>query len=119
MVEHLHAICAAALIATIVMLVLILLLLLLASINEGRDVATLDYLVRRQELQALVFNLSVLLPAVCTHVKLRVKHSRPPLLRIGIRLPLWVILVDHGTISRLLLRLADRVSRCCSLRPLR
>ena len=64
MVKHLHSVGASALVATIGVLALILLLNRLTAVYEGRDVATLDSLVGWQELQALVFKLSVLLSAV-------------------------------------------------------
>ena len=115
MVEHLHPICTSTLVARIAMLALIL-LLLLTSIYEGRHVATLNSLMGRQELQALVFKLSVLLPAIRTRVKLWVKHVRPALLRICIRLALRVVLIHHRVIRRLLP--SGTVGRS-TLRPLR
>lgn len=123
MVKHLHSVRASSALSSTIAVLALILLLLLAAVYEGGYVAALDNLVRRQELQALIFKLLpvVLLATVGTHVKLLFEHARPPLLRIRIRLALRVILVDHRiAISRLLLDAATSMS-CgrSSLRPLR
>ena len=115
MVEHLHPICTSTLVARTAMLALIL-LLLLASIYEVRHIAALNSLMGWQELQALVFNLSILLPAIRARLKLWVKHVRPALLRICIRLALRVVLIHHGVIRSWL---TTGAVGCRALRPLR